>query len=79
MYLAPGDKYTATVYVDTPYSISLIFKWYYRLQYHLSYPDRIKRLGIPSLEYRRHRAHLLEVYKALRHPPVGTDSKCQKC
>ena len=29
----------------------------------LPYPQRLKRLGLPSLEYRRRRADILEVFK----------------
>lgn len=32
---------------------------------HLSYPERLRSLGLPSLEYRRDRADLIQVYKIL--------------
>ena len=32
---------------------------------HLSYKERLKKLGLPSLEYRRERADLIEVYKIM--------------
>ncbi len=32
---------------------------------HLEYEDRLKSLGIPTLEYRRKRSDLIQVYKAL--------------
>ena len=51
---------------------------------HLPYPERLRRLGIPSLEYRRLRADLIEVYKVLHNltninplsilPPTHTTS-----
>ena len=31
----------------------------------LSYPERLKKLGLPSLEYRRDRLDLVQVYKIL--------------
>ena len=31
----------------------------------LSYPERLRRLGLPTLEYRRGRADVVEVYKIL--------------
>ena len=33
----------------------------------LSYPERLKKLGLPSLEYRRDRLDLVHVYKILNH------------
>ena len=32
-----------------------------------SYPERLKKLGLPTLEYRRERAHLIQVYKILNN------------
>ena len=32
---------------------------------HLSYSDRLRKLGLPSLEYRRERADVIQVYKIL--------------
>ena len=32
---------------------------------HLNYSDRLRELGLPSLQYRRARADLIEVYKIL--------------
>ena len=32
---------------------------------HLSYHERIRSLGLPSLEYRRERADLVEIYKIM--------------
>ena len=29
----------------------------------LSYEERLRKLGIPTLEYRRHRADLIQVYR----------------
>ena len=40
---------------------------------HLNYTDRMKELGLPSLQYRRSRADLIEVFKILN----GID-KCDK-
>ena len=40
---------------------------------HLNYSDRLRELGLPSLQYRRARADLIEVYKILN----GID-KCDK-
>ena len=37
---------------------------------HLSYPERLKKLGLPTLEYRRQRADVLQVFKILQ----GTDN-----
>ena len=34
---------------------------------HLSYQERLKKLGLPSLEYRRERADLIEVYKIMNN------------
>ena len=34
---------------------------------HLSYRKRLKNLGLPSLEYRRERADLIEVYKLMNN------------
>ena len=31
----------------------------------LSYPERLRKLGLPSLEYRRERADMIQVYKIL--------------
>ena len=33
----------------------------------LSYPERLRKLGLPSLEYRRERADLVEVYKIMNN------------
>ncbi|MEW8547283.1 MAG: reverse transcriptase domain-containing protein, partial [Candidatus Thiodiazotropha sp.] len=33
----------------------------------LSYPERLRRLGLPTLEYRRERADVVEVYKILNN------------
>ena len=33
----------------------------------LSYPERLRKLGLPSLEYRRERADLVEVYKIMHN------------
>ena len=33
----------------------------------LSYPERLRKLGLPSLEYRRERADLVEVYKIMQN------------
>ena len=30
-----------------------------------NYPERLKRLGLPTLEYRRERADMVEVYKIM--------------
>ena len=32
---------------------------------HLSYSERLRALGLPSLEYRRERADVIQVYKIL--------------
>ena len=32
---------------------------------YLSYPERLRKLGLPSLEYRRERSDLIQVYKIL--------------
>ena len=32
---------------------------------HLSYKDRLKTLGLPSLEYRRERSDMIQVYKIM--------------
>ena len=37
-----------------------------RLQ-HLSYPDRLRSLGLPTLEYRRDRADMIQVFKILNN------------
>ena len=34
---------------------------------HLSYQERLRKLGLPSLEYRRERADLIEVYKIMNN------------
>ena len=31
----------------------------------LSYPERLRKLGLPTLEYRRERADLIQVFKIL--------------
>ena len=36
-----------------------------RTRSHLSYLERIRSLGLPSLEYRRERADLVEIYKIM--------------
>ena len=33
--------------------------------HHLSYPDRLRSLGLESLEYRREGADMIQVYKIL--------------
>ena len=33
----------------------------------LSYPERLRKLGLPSLEYRHERADLVEVYKIMHN------------
>ena len=33
---------------------------------HLPYPERLKKLGLPTLEYRRQRADVLQVFKILQ-------------
>ena len=33
---------------------------------HLSYPERLEKLGLPTLEYRRQRADVLQVLKILQ-------------
>ena len=33
---------------------------------HLSYEDRLKTLGLPSLEYRRERSDMIQVYKIMQ-------------
>jgi len=33
----------------------------------LSYPERLKKIGLPTLTYRRHRGDMIEVYKILRN------------
>ena len=32
---------------------------------HLIYPERLKALGLPSLEYRRERSDMIQVYKIM--------------
>ena len=32
---------------------------------HLSYEDRLKTIGLPSLEYRRERSVMIQVYKSM--------------
>ena len=32
---------------------------------HISYSERLKALGLPTLEYRRERANMIQVYKIL--------------
>ena len=32
---------------------------------HMSYEDRLKTLGLPSLEYRRERSDMIQVYKIM--------------
>ena len=34
---------------------------------HLSYSDRLKKLNLPTLHYRRHRGDMTEVFKILHH------------
>ena len=34
---------------------------------HLSYPDRLRSLGLPTLEYRRDRADMIQVFKILNN------------
>jgi len=34
---------------------------------HLSYSDRLKKLNLPTLRYRRHRGDMTEVFKILHH------------
>lgn len=34
---------------------------------HLSYPDRLRNLGLPTLEYRRDRADMIQVFKILNN------------
>ena len=34
---------------------------------HLSYSDRLKKLNLPTLRYRRHRGDMIEVFKILHH------------
>ena len=34
---------------------------------HLSYPDRLRSLGLPTLEYRRDRADIFQVFKILNN------------
>jgi hypothetical protein len=34
---------------------------------HLPYPERLRQLGLPSLEYRRERADLIQVYKIINN------------
>ena len=34
---------------------------------HLSYQERLKQLGLPSLEYRCERADLIDVYKIMNN------------
>ena len=36
-----------------------------RTRSHLSYHERLRSLGLPSLEYRRERADLVEIYKIM--------------
>ena len=40
---------------------------------HLNYSDRLREVGLPSLQYRRVRADLIEVYKIL-----NAIDKCDK-
>ena len=41
----------------------------------LSYPERLRKIGLPSLTYRRHRGDMIEVYKILsnRYDPDVSD------
>ena len=41
----------------------------------LSYPERLKRLGLPSLEYRRERADVVEVFKILNNIDLANKDK----
>ena len=42
---------------------------------HLSYEDRLKTLGLPSLEYRRERFDMIQVYKIM-HCIEKVDKQC---
>ena len=45
---------------------------------HLSYQERLKKLGQPSLEYKRERADLIEVYKIMNNIDQVEKDKCFK-
>ena len=42
---------------------------------HLNYSDRLRELWLPSLQYRRARADLIEVYKILNGIDKGDKNK----
>ena len=42
---------------------------------HLSYSDRLKHLGIPTLQYRRQRADIIEVYKIMNDIDIADKAK----
>ena len=41
----------------------------------LSYPERLRRLGLPTLEYRRERAEVVEVHKLLNNTDLVNKEK----
>ena len=41
----------------------------------LSYPERLKHLGLPTLEYRRERADVVEVFKILNNIDLANNDK----
>ena len=40
-----------------------------------TYPERLKRLGLPTLEYRRERADMVEVYKIMNDIDLANKDK----
>ena len=42
---------------------------------HLSYPERLRKLGLPTLEYRRERADMIQTYKILHNIDIVDKDK----
>ena len=44
-----------------------------------TYPERLKSLRLPSLEYRRYRADMVQVYKIKNKTDLVDKIKCLQC